>query len=227
MLKPRKRLTKRQIKEDKLVTYYFKISDYIKQNSRLLSSTGIGLAVVVLVVFLYTKNQQNKEQKAAVELAKARIEYLNNNYDAAIGLLQNLVDNYGGTSRAKVGTYYLASAYFNLKKFDEAEGFYRRYLDEDGDEILEAAALAGIAACLEEKENFAKAAETYQEVATKYSDSFLAPQSLYNAARCFDLAGNNEEASNVLTILIEKYPKSGIKNDAEIFLAELISSYAE
>jgi TolA-binding protein len=224
MLKPRKRLTKRQIKEDKLVTYYFKVNDYIKQNSRFLSSAGIGLGVVVLVFFLYTKNQQGKEQKAAVELTKARIEYLNNNYDAAIGLLQNLVDNYGGTSGAKVGTYYLASAYFNIKKFDEAEGFYRKYLDDDGDEILEAAALAGIAASLEEKEQYAEAAETYKEVATKYSESFLAPQSLYNAARCFELAGNQEEASNVLMLLIEKYPKSGIKNDAEIFLAELTSS---
>lgn len=222
MLKARKRLTKRQIKEDKFVIYYFKINEYVKQNFRLFSSSGIGLVVAVLLIFLYIKNQQEKDEKARVELAKARIEYVKNNYDTAISILQNLVDNYGGTKGAKVGTFYLANAYFNLKKFDDAEMLFREYLDDNGDEILEASALSGIAACLEEKGNYLEAAKTYKEVALKFGDTFMAPQNLYDAARCFDFVDQKQDARYVLTILIEKYPNSGIKNDAEIFLAELI-----
>jgi TolA-binding protein len=84
-------------------------------------------------------------------------------------------------------------------------------------------ALAGIAACQEEKGYFSIAAETYKEAAEKYEDGFMAPQNLYDSARCFSLAGKTQEASGMLSKLIKNYSNSQIRNEAEIFLAELNS----
>ncbi|MFQ6112546.1 MAG: tetratricopeptide repeat protein [bacterium] len=223
MLKPRKKLTKRQIKQDKLVTYYFKATEYINQNSRIIS-TGVTAFVVILVaIFLYGKNQQDKEKKASVELTKARAEYFQNDYESALNILQNLVENFGGTKSAKEGVYYLANAYFQLKKYDEAQKYYLKYLDSGGDDILEASALSGIAACYEETGKYLEAARTYKKAAEEYNEGFMAPQNLYNAARCFVLAGNKQAASEMLRQLIENYSNSSLKTDAEILLAELVS----
>ncbi|RMD94745.1 MAG: hypothetical protein D6813_01615, partial [Calditrichaeota bacterium] len=219
----KKKLTRRQIKEDKLVTYYFKTTDYLRQNSRFLSSLIIGLAIIVFLTFLYAKNKSAKEENAAVELTKAKAEYFQKNYESAIKLLEDLVEEYGGTKSGTVGLYYLADAYFNLKKYEQAEQYFREYLDRGGDDILEAASLSGLAACLEQKGQYLEAAKTYEKAAEKYKNSFLAPESLFNAARCYELAGEKELAKQKLKEILERYKDTNIKNDVEIYLAELSS----
>lgn len=221
MLKPRKRLTKRQIKEDKFITYYFKAQNFISQNSRYFMWGLIGIPVVIFASFILSNIQKEKEQNANIELSKARIEYFAKNYETAISTLNNLVESYGGTKAGKKGLYYLANAYFMSKNFDEAEEYFRKFLGESSDPDLTVSALAGVAASQEEREDFSTAAETYKEAADKYEDGFMAPQNLYNSARCFSLSGKTQEAAGILTILIEKYSASRIKNEAEILLAEL------
>lgn len=223
MLKPRKRLTKKQIKEDKFVTFYFKAQNFISQNSRYFTWGLVGIPVVIFASFILSNIQQEKEQSANIELSKARIDYFAENYESAISTLNNLAENYGGTKSGKKGLYYLANAHFMSQNFDEAEQYFRQFLDQSSDLDLMVSALAGIAACQEEKGYFSIAAETYKEAAEKYEDGFMAPQNLYDSARCFSLSGKTQEATGMLSKLIEKYANSQIKNEAEIFLAELNS----
>lgn len=223
MLKPRKRLTKRQIKEDKFVTYYFKTQDFIARNSRTILYTVGGIALIFLIGFIWSRKNLEKENAAVVELTKAKIEYFNNNFVQATDILKDLVENYGDTESGKLGIYYLANAYFNIKNNIKAEEYYRKYLDVGDDKTLKESALSGVAACLEEQGNYLEAAKKYREAAEKFSESFLAPQNLYDSARCFSQAGNEELARESLTKIIEKYSESSLKGDAEIFLAELVS----
>ncbi len=223
MLKPRKRLTKKQIKEDKFVTYFFKTQEFISQNRRYVTWGLIGIPVVIFASFIFSNIQRKKEQSANIELSKARIEYFTENHETAISTLNNLVENYGGTKAGKKGLYYLANTHYISKNFDKAEEYFRKFLGESSDLDLTVSALAGVAACQEEREDFSVAAETYKEAADKYEDGFMAPQNLYNSARCFSLSGQTQEAAGMLTKLIEKYSGSQIKNEAEILLAELNS----
>jgi TolA-binding protein len=223
MLKPKKRITKRQIKEDKFVTYYFKITDFVREHVREIGS-AVGLLAIILVAYtLYARAQVSKEKSALTEFAKARAEYFNGNYDTAAVLLQGVVDSHDGTFSGKLATFYLADAYFNEKKYDEAEKYFTQYTDNADDSILEASAVAGLAACHEEKGQFTAAAETYRRAATQFRDEFMAPQNLLNSARCFKLAGNEEQARAILNELIENYSRSQIKNEAEMLLAEIVS----
>ncbi|MCG8607262.1 tetratricopeptide repeat protein [bacterium] len=223
MLKPKKRITKRQIKEDKFVTYYFKTTDFAREHVREIAS-AVGLLALILVGYtVYARAQLSKEKNALTEFAKARAEYFNGNYDTAAILLQGVVDSHGGTASGRLATFYLADAYFHEKKFHEAQKYFAEYSTNADDSILEASAIAGIAACLEEKGQFAEAAETYRRAANQFRDEFMAPQNLLNSARCLKLAGNEEGARAVLNELIENYPRSQVKNEAEMFLAEIMS----
>ncbi|MFQ5705917.1 MAG: tetratricopeptide repeat protein [bacterium] len=221
MLKPKKRLTKRKIKEDKFVTYYFKANDFVKQNSSRITMAGVGLLAVIVVGLVLANSRREKEKQASVEFAKARSEYVTANYNQAIKLLNDLIVNYGSTDKATVAKFYLANAYFNVRKYDEAEEFFEEYLDSGSDEFLKSSALAGVAACLEQKGEYARAADKYREAAEKYRKSSLSPQNLFDAARCYQLAGDTSAASKSLELLLEKFPSAGIKSDAEELLAEL------
>lgn len=223
MLKPKKRLTKKQIKQDKFVTYYFKAQDFVNANSRYLIAGLIAVVLVVVVSLYFSGKKAEQEQNALVELSKARIEYFAGNYPGAIDILNKLIQNFRGTETAKEGTYFFASCQFFLKNYDIAEEYFQIYLDKGDDEVLAASALAGIAACHEEQGEYSQAAKRYQEAASKYSDGFMAPSNLYNSARCFSLAREKEKAIKVLRLLIDKYETAQIKNDAEILLGELDS----
>ncbi len=222
MLKAQKKLTRRQIKEDKFVTYYFKTQEYVRENGQTILY-GIGIVAAILIASLiFSSKSAEKEQSAVVQLTQAKLEYFNNNYAAAIPILNNLISSYGGTASGHEARYYLGNSHFNNGDHAEAEKYFKEYLEDGGDEVLQASATAGIAASLEEQKNYAAAAEFYSEAARKYSEVFLAAETLYNSARCHVLAGNTEQARSVLSLLLEKYPDSSIKNEAEIFLAELM-----
>ncbi len=223
MLKAQKRLTKREIKEDKFVTNYFKAQDFLGQYSRQILY-GIGAVVVLWLAFYFiSQNQFAKEQKAVVELTKAKIKYFENDYAGAVPLLRNIVDEYNGTSGGIEGEFYLANASFHLKKYDESVQYFKAYIADGDDEVLLSSAIAGIGACLEEQKDFGAAALKYEEAARYYDNNFMAPEQLYHAARCFLLAGNKDSARKLLDEVIEKYADSSIKAEAEILLAELAS----
>ena len=135
MLKRQKRLTKRQIKEDKFVTFYFKAQDYLKQNSRAIMY-GIGAAVLItLAGFIYSKKQAEKEASAVVELTKAKLAYFENDYAKAIPILKDLVENYDGSKGSNEGLFYLANAYYELKNYVNAERRYKQFLGKGNDDI--------------------------------------------------------------------------------------------
>jgi len=220
MLKAKKRLTKRQIKQDKFVTFYFKAQDYLAENSRTILYTAGAIVLILVAIFIYNRKQQEKEQNAVMELTKAKREYFSNNYGTAIPVLQNLTQTYSGTESAEVGLYFLASAYYAQGDYSKAEQTFNQFLDASDDKILSAAAVSGVAACLEEQGKFAEAAERYREAATEY-DNFMRPEYMYDSARCYVLAGNKDVARQVLNRLIEDYSDSRVTDDAEILLAEI------
>ncbi len=223
MLKPHKRITKRQLKEDKFVTYYFKAIDYVENYSRHIL---IGLGAIVLIsaaLFYHSQKQAEKDAKAVVELTKANQEYATANYERATVILKNLLETYGSTKSGKLAKFYLANNYFELKNYSDAEKYYRDFSDDSDDDVLIASALSGAAACLEEQGKFSDAADMYKKTADKYEDGVFAAENLYHSARCYVLSGNQQEAREMLNRLLEKHPDSAIENDAQLLLAELAS----
>jgi predicted negative regulator of RcsB-dependent stress response len=221
MLKPKKRLTRRQIKEDKLVTYYFKVNDWVNRHAVQVVAGVVLVILVLLASSLWSQKQRRAEGEASVELAKARIAYDQGNYQAAIEVLEGLVNRYGSTRSGVTGLYYLANAYFNTGDYDAAQRYFKAYERKGKDPMLKAAAKAGVAACLEQQGQYLEAARIYEETAQKYSDHFAAPQYLMDAGRNYTLAGSLEDARRVYQMVTERYPKSILVTEAEIRLAEL------
>ncbi len=222
MLRPRKKIARKKVKEDKLVTTYLKLLDYYEMYQKYILGGVAAMVVIILLVVMVSRNRQAAELQASGKLAAARLQLSNMNLTAAADSLEKLVTQYAGTNSAGVGSFYLANTYFLQKKTELAQKYFEEYLSDYGsDPMLSSSAMAGLAACYEEKKDYKKAAALYEDAVEKYPSVFNAAEKLMNAARCQGLAGNREEARRIYQIVIEKYPNSGLKNDAEIYLAEL------
>jgi TolA-binding protein len=212
------------MKEDKLVTAWFKTIDYVEHNSK---NFLFGLAAVMLLAgggYYYKWHLQQEEQQASVLFATGKQAFDNQNFDAAIDSLGKLTNKYSGTASASVGTVYLANAFMQKKDYATAERYYRMYLDDyNDDDILSIAAAAGVAASFEERGEHARAAELYEKAAREYDTSYRAPDLLLDAARSHRAAQNLDAARRVLGTLLEKYPDSRVSEEAKLLQAELQS----
>ncbi|MGD0036658.1 MAG: hypothetical protein ABSC53_05120, partial [Bacteroidota bacterium] len=132
MLKPQKKISRREIKEDKLVTKYFEARQWIDANTKILSYVGIGLAALVVIGFLWSKSRVDSNEKATLMLAKLTPYYDEGRYDLAInGVpqegtqgLQAIVDEHGSTQAGEIAKLYLANSCFALKNYDKALSTY-------------------------------------------------------------------------------------------------------
>jgi tetratricopeptide (TPR) repeat protein len=226
MLKPQKKISKREIKEDKLITKYFETRKWIEENTKILSYVGIGLAGLVLVGFLWTKSRADSNEKATAMLAKVSQYYDEGRYDLAInGVpqegtqgLQAIVDELGSTHAGEIAKLYLANSYYALKNYDKALSTYDNI--SISDKMITASAYAGMAACYEAKSDFNQAASYFEKAASKNMTEVQAPENLQRSAINYAAAGKKEKAVELLQKLKKEFPTSSYARDVDLYIAE-------
>ncbi len=222
MLKPRKRLTKQKLKEDKFLVTVGKVSDWVDENQKFLYIGLFAILAVIVGSMYYTNSVKKSNNAASAELLKAMRAYERGDYQNSLALLNTLVETYSSTSSAKTGRFYLANTFYQLGDYTNAEQQFKKYASKADNDFFEAAALAGVAACLEQQQNYADAAEYYVKSAklkTAQASAFL-----LDAAKSYYQAGQVQMALNILSQLIEEYPDSPLKSDADLLKAMYSSS---
>ena len=206
-----RKISKKELKEDQLITYYYKSKDFIEKNGKIVSGAIIGLIVVVILVGMMIKSRAQSNLTASGELFQAQLSYNMQDYQGTAAKLNTIVETYSGTQNAREAMILLARTYFKMENFDSSFYFADRFVKKySGDPVLTSSAISLKAASLEEKEEFLEAAETYLSGADRYSKSFTAPTFLLDAGRCFYLVGNMERAQQCYERIIAEYPESNL-----------------
>jgi len=215
------RITKKEMKQDKFVTYSLKVSEWIQKHlNEVLMGAG-GVILVAVIMFFIFSSQAKRERKASELLGRANLELQAGNIGQAVTDLQTVVNKYGGTKSAGKASFFLASAYFYAKDFVQAQSMFEKYLKKyKEDVLLTASAQAGIADCHMQRGNFIQAGEDFLKAASLTPQSFLAPQYLIKAAFAYLKADQKDKAREALNILIKEYPDSPEVHRAKIQLAE-------
>jgi tetratricopeptide (TPR) repeat protein len=231
MLKPKKKITKREIKQDTLITTYAKVTSYYDQNKKYLNYAFTAIVVIAIGIVVYINNHRSNNVKATTELGKVFSIYdaaasdprqftiaIEGQPERGIMGLRSIVDNYGSTVSGELARFYLGNAYLHLGKYDDALKQFDSFSSSDN--LLTAAAFAGLGACYEGKNNFADAAKRYEKAANAVANQAVTPDYLNSAARCYGMSGEKERAVELLKRLKKEYPKSAAARDADRFISE-------
>jgi tetratricopeptide (TPR) repeat protein len=223
----RKKISRKQIKEDKLVTSFYEAKSFYQENqSKILIGLGV-IAFVVVAVLWYTNKSNEDNALASVELNRVMSLYDSGNFQEAIDGrtgtniigLKKIVDSYGGSENGELARIYLANSYYFLGKFDEAMENYDDY--SGSNKLLVAAALAGKAACFEAKNNFEEAAENYEKAYKVSEFNSLNSDYLLKAGSNFIKVGKFEEAQAAFDLIKEKYKTSQAFRELDRYLVLL------
>ena len=203
-----RKLSKKELREDKLVQTAYKIEQFYHQNQ----NRVLGVVVVVLVIivggFLLQRMTSQSSLEKSYDLTLAKMAYGQQQYDQARAGLQQVVDKYSGVTAAEA-KYYIARIDFDQGQFAAAEQGFREYTQNfKGDEYVNCAAEAGLAASLEAQGKTGEAAEVYASVAQKYGKLPYATEALLAAGRIYLDLNQSDKAKEALDKIIRDYPAS-------------------
>ncbi|HZE18870.1 MAG TPA: tetratricopeptide repeat protein [Candidatus Angelobacter sp.] len=220
------KLTKRQIKEDPLVTAAFLGTQiWERQGTRILLGLG-AVVLAVLLVFFVSRTRAQSESRASSDIFRAEMSLAQEDYPSAVQMLREIVDSAPGTRAARDAMMLLGDAYAGQGKPAEAVTWYRRYLSKAGrDRDAKVAGLYGLASALEDRGDFIQAAASYADAAKLGVNDNERGRAMLAEARCLGKAGQTQKAIEVYKE-IQRLPvvERNTYNAAGVAMGELSAS---
>ncbi len=203
----RKRISKKELKEDAFVSGAFEASHYVQEHLGKIIGGIIGVLVLVGLSWMYVNFRAEARADAAVAMFKAEGLYLNRQYALAAADFENIADDYSGTDQGRKAVYFAADSYYNSGDYDRAMELFNRFSDDsDSDEPLMVNVLIGIGACHEQFEEYSQAIDYYSRALESAQFDFQKIEALSCLSRAYRLTGQDEEAIVTLSRIIDNYP---------------------
>ena len=227
MFTKKKKISRKEIKQDQLVTFYYKVVAFYEQFKKNIFIVAGSLAIVIVAFILFRNAKKTSNEAASYELSQIIKVYEAGAYQDAIEGrpgskikgLKKIVEDHGSTEVGEASKIFLANSYYALKKYDDA---LKQYEDFGGsNNYLKAAAYAGEAACQEAKGSLEKAADLYLKASKVSSSNVLNPQYLINAGINYLSAGKTDDAKDAFLKVKRDYAKSAYSRDVERYLTQV------
>ncbi|UCG50954.1 MAG: tetratricopeptide repeat protein, partial [Candidatus Latescibacterota bacterium] len=202
----KRRVKKKRIKEDQLVTYTVKASQIVQQYFTQVVVGVVVLVVAIAVILFVAHTRRTAARESERELARAMSEYNIRDVETASVSFSQLAERYGGQPAGEVSRYFLAKSLFAQARYEEALNAFDVYLDKaDGESRFTEAAIIGKAMCYEGVGNFASAAELLEQLSqTIDPDDPRYVDVLFQTARNYEKAENRDKALEFYRQVTEK-----------------------
>ncbi len=227
MLTKRKKLSRKEIKEDGLITFYYKavgLYGTYKQNFLI---GGVAIIVLAAAAFFYVQQKNSNNEKANIELSRVipvfdagmYLEAIQGNPGSKVMGLKKIVAEYGNSETGEIAKVYLAHAYSYLGKVDDA---LKNYEDYGGsNDLFKAAAFAGEAACYESKNDNEKAAELYRKASSVSEENALNPQYMLFSGINLLKVKKISEAKEIFERIKKDFPATTSRREVDRYLAQV------
>ena len=227
MIGKKKKITKKELQEDKLVTSFYKSQEFIDEHKQKFI-LGIGaLAVIILAIVWYSNKKAEDNLLASAQVFQVIPIYEQGQYQKAIDGepgtqlvgLKNIVENYGSTDNGELAKIYLAHSYYALGEYENALESYSDY--SGNSKLHKSTALAGVAASYEMLGKYSEAAINYEKAAKAFEIDSQTADFLLNAGINYIKSGEKSIAKSVLELVKNDYKTTTAAREVEKYLAQL------
>jgi predicted negative regulator of RcsB-dependent stress response len=185
MLKPKKKITKKELKKDPFLEFINDAQNWLTEKKTIIFRIAIGVVVVIALIFFIGKNNTTNNLEADALLGKAFLSQDLGDSENAKFQFQSLTEDYASTDAGKQGFYYLGKMYFEGANFEDAEKSISQYVKKGKNAELLAASyrmLASIAVSNDDNQSaesyLQKAANNAQGTVFEYDFAILYAEQL-------------------------------------------------
>lgn len=216
MLKPKRKISKREIQKDPFLEFINNGQQWLQDNKKIIYQVAFGVIVVVAVIYFLNNNRISSGTASETLLGKALLSQDIGDIENAKFQLQTLIDDYDGTKAGIEGKYYLGKISFDNSEIEKANEYLNEYVKKGDNAILMSTAyklLSEIAI----KNNLNEEAEEYLQKGTKISENtvYHLEMSLLLANQLFENGKTNKAKKIVDDILQQENILFSIKKTAE------------
>lgn len=229
MLERKKKITKKQMKEDTLVTTYYRVKNFVFEYQAKILIGAAAVALVVVAGILFANKAMNDNKKAAGMLSKIIPLYESTAFKEAIDGqpstnligLKKIVSDYGSSENGETAKIYLGNSYLMLGQTEDA---YKAFNDYSGSNpLFKATALAAKAGILESKKELEQAADLYKDAANVSKNNPSNSDYLLRAGIISLNSGKKEEAKSIFEMIKKDYKNSAAFSEVDRYLIQLES----
>ncbi len=136
MLKPQRKITRKEIKRDPFLETIDKIEYNFEQNKKTYLNIALGLIAVIISVNVLLNKQGQKDIDSNSALGIALVAFDNEDYENAKFQFETILSDFSGTNSSNIANYYLGKISFENNDLTKAESYLNEYLNNSEPDIL-------------------------------------------------------------------------------------------
>ena len=224
MLKPRKKITRKEIKKDPVLEKVANTYSFIQDKQKILTKIGIGIVIGFVLFNIWNNHAQKNNEESSYIFTKALVAWQTGDVDNAQLHFESLVEEFGGTDNGKIARYWLGLIAYNTGDSESSAEYLKQFVKFGKVDILLPNAYRLLANLSINDENNEKA-HTYFKKAIKYSTGEIEEMNhKLNLAEFYLIQKRVEEAkAMIIPILDTKDLSSSLKIRAEELSGKLKS----
>jgi len=183
MLKPKRKITRKEIKKDPLLETIDSIEAKFEKNKKTYGNVAILVFLVLIGGYIFTNKQnQNKIESNSV-LGVAMVAYSNMDYENAKFQFESIKSNFGNTSSANTSSYFLGKIAYENSDFINSSLHLNDFLKYSDDDILVCGAIKLLTEISLKNNNFEEALRNLDKAKNyKFSNSLMLDLELMKAS---------------------------------------------
>ena len=131
MLKPRRKIIKKELKRDPYIEFLASAKDNLDKNQSLYQKIILGFAIVILAIVFLMNNYQDNKSISKELLGKAVITMANGDIDNARIQFEFVSDEYGNNEAGSLAKYYLSRLHFSEEDYLAATSYLNEIRNTD------------------------------------------------------------------------------------------------
>ena len=136
MLKPQRKIIRKEIKRDPFLETIDKIEYNFEQNRKTYLYIALGLIAVIISGNFLLNKQSQKDIDSNSALGIALVAFDNEDYENAKFQFETILSDFSGTNSSNIANYYLGKISFENNDLTKAESFLNEYLNNSEPDIL-------------------------------------------------------------------------------------------
>ncbi len=170
MLKPKRKILKKEIKRDPFLESIFSIKTHFTEKKQYYTRIILAVLAVFIMGSFYLKSQDTNRESAENILSKAMVSLALNDKDNAMIHLQEVIDEFGSTVAGRNASFYLGRIYLDKSEYDLALPYFEKYAAKGRNPILTGSVYQALVNIYRSKQDLSNAIK-FQKMCIKHSNS--------------------------------------------------------
>lgn len=223
MLKPKKKFSKKELRQDKFVTATFKAQSYLQENRNTVISYVAAVAILFVAVLWFTGQAQTDRLEAGTLVTRGQIAFEQGREMEGVAYLEEAVKDYSNDP-AGSAAFLLGKYFFGKAEYDTAAYFLGYALDYTDDPLVVAPASMLLGSVEQIRGDDEAALGYYQEAAEHASFPAMRANALYNQALTQEMLGNTKKSLELYEKIADEYRDFEYIDDVKYKIVKLKAS---